>query len=249
MKLVAHINQSKLLYFHREDEVIQISENDHYLFMSFNNVLQSVMLKRVPYKLILPHHYFMLLPLIFASPANIVELGLGGGNLLRSLHHLLPNSKLSSIESNSNVVAYFHQFFNPNNIPLTIENIDAHEWLAERPFDRVEWFLCDIYHHFTPKVDSYELYLKMLNVVSPAAWLTFNLPDLTIKELEKILKVFSLSKQNRTMIYFSAPQYKNVVVHLPPTSGILPNHINSPLPNHIWNRWTSIWRHGIKTFI
>ncbi len=191
----------------------------------------------------------MLLPLIFNSPTNVVELGLGGGNLLRYLHYLLPKVHLSSIESNSEVVSYFHQFFNPSNIPFTIKNTDAIKWMADCTSCSADWLLCDIYQHSTSQVDSDEFYLMMLNEASPKAWLTINLPDLETTKLERTLKVLSVAKQQRKMVYFSTPQYKNIIVHLSPMQGTLPSHANSPLPHYQLSRWTSIWRHGMKPFI
>ena len=90
MKLVKHIQQGQLIYFTQNNDSISVSENQHYRWLTFDNVVQSMMLKRQPWQLTFPHQISLLSPLLFFKPQEVVEFGLGGGNLARFLLHYLP---------------------------------------------------------------------------------------------------------------------------------------------------------------
>ena len=103
MQLLKHIAQGKLVYLSQGKEALSVSENEHYRWLAFHHnnnepVIQSVMHKRKPWQLTLPHQTALLLPLLFFKPNNVVELGLGGGNLDRFLAHLSTNITIKSIE-------------------------------------------------------------------------------------------------------------------------------------------------------
>ena len=102
MQLSKHIAQGKLLYLSQGEENLSVSENQYFRWLAFNNdkgeqVIQSVMHKRKPWQLTLPHQTALLLPLLFFKPQNVVELGLGGGNLDRFLAHTCNNISIKSI--------------------------------------------------------------------------------------------------------------------------------------------------------
>ena len=110
MKLATHLQQSKLIYLEKYNEEISVMENEHYISLMIGKVVQSIMLKRLPHKLTIPHHYFLTLPLLFMSPKHVVELGLGGGNLVRFLNRWVPNinvTRLNTIETLLNASTYF----------------------------------------------------------------------------------------------------------------------------------------------
>ena len=98
MKLVKHIQQGQLIYFTQNNDSISVSENQHYRWLAFDNVVQSMMLKRQPWQLTFPHQISLLSPLLFFQPQKVVEFGLGGGNLARFLLHYLPDLTLHTIE-------------------------------------------------------------------------------------------------------------------------------------------------------
>jgi len=107
VKLTQHVNQGRLVYLSNTADQITISENEHYRWLAFDDVIQSVMHLRCPEKLTLPHHYAALLPLLFFKPKKIIELGLGGGNLSRFLSTLHPDIHVLSIELSQTVIACF----------------------------------------------------------------------------------------------------------------------------------------------
>ena len=70
MQLAKHIDNSKLLYLsqsygNKSADAISINENNYFRWIAFGDVIQSVMHKRKPWLLTLPHQTMMLLPLLF----------------------------------------------------------------------------------------------------------------------------------------------------------------------------------------
>jgi spermidine synthase len=123
MKLVKNIQQGQLSYYTQNDDSISVSENQHYRWLAFDNVVQSMMLKRKPSQLTFPHQISLLSPLLFFRPKKVVEFGLGGGNLARFLLHYLPDLTLHTIEYSQEVIECFERFFNPQAIKVNLHGI------------------------------------------------------------------------------------------------------------------------------
>lgn len=98
MPLSRHIEQGRLLYFTRNPDAISVCENKHFRWLAFDSVIQSVMNIRLPNQLTLPHHYGLLLPLRYYNPTNVIEFGLGGGNISRFINANLIHIKHKVIE-------------------------------------------------------------------------------------------------------------------------------------------------------
>ncbi|MDG1752789.1 MAG: hypothetical protein P8I03_14190 [Thalassotalea sp.] len=245
MKLAAHLQQSKLLYLKQDSENLSVAENEYYRWLLFDNVVQSIMLKRVPFRLTIPHQYFLMLPLLFSSPQKIVELGLGGGNLVRFLNHILPEAEILSIEYNQQVIECFETFFNPQKIQQPIINTSFELWLATKKKRQIcDWLIYDIYQ--TDEDPQYFLkqIARILKKIDNNAWLSINLPDLDEHELNIALLHLSSLKQNRVMRYFHVPHYKNIIIHLAPENNLLVTE-NSILPHYAISRWSTLWLHGM----
>lgn len=243
MKLAAYKQQSKLLYLNHCSENIMIMETDHYISLEFGNVTQSIMLKRLPSKLTLPHQYYLALPLLFITPKSIIELGLGGGNLLRFLAKNLPNAEIESIEKSSDVIDCFHQYFNPEKIPIKHTQSAVDSWLASQRAIDTNWLIFDVYLNGANQTSSLKWLSTIINQIESSAWISINLPDLTEQELDAALRYISLNKKTHSMIYFNVPQYKNIVVHLFPLHTAKMNQISS-LAQYQHHRWLTLWRCG-----
>jgi len=244
MKLTAHLQQSKLLYMKDGPENLSVAENDHYRWLLFDNVVQSIMLKRIPHKLTIAHQYFLTLPLLFMAPKSIVEFGLGGGNLVRFLDHLLPTVKIFSIEQNQDVANCFEQFFNPQTIKQTVIIKPFELWLTRQKKQLKDWVIYDIYQsEADPQIFLKQISLVM-NKLHNDSWLSINLPDLDEHELNIALLHLSSIKESRDMRYFHVPQYKNIIIHLSPIK--ISNKKNiQPLPIFMSQRWSKLWQHGM----
>jgi len=240
MQLTKHIAQGKLLYLSQGEESLSVSENSHFRWLAFNNdkdeqVIQSVMHKRKPWQLTLPHQTALLLPLLFFKPQHIVELGLGGGNLDRFLAHTCPGISIKSIEYSSIVIENFTRYFNPEKVAIEVIHRDSNDWLAQTEKTLPDWLICDVYQHKEQDFDS-------------NGCLSINLPDATDSEVNLCLTVLQQLSSEHNIIYFHIPNYLNIVIHLIPkhwqTFKLLKRNKNCYLPQRLFLRWRKFWLHG-----
>lgn len=258
MQLVKHVEQGKLLYLSQSydnigSDAISISENNYFRWLAFGEVIQSVMHKRKPWLPTLPHQTMMLLPLLFFKPQNIIELGLGGGNLARFLTHLSDEINFTSIECNSAVVDSFEQYFNPQDAKISIIHSRAETWLADQALsaqttESLDWLICDVYQQ---QLIDFKETVKLLEVfmaaISSNTCLSINLPDSTDQEVNLCLTVLQQLQSNHRIVYFHVPNYLNIVIH------VLPEHWPIDFPkrknNHsylkkrLYARGLTFWQH------
>ncbi|ARD44676.1 hypothetical protein [Colwellia sp. PAMC 21821] len=227
MKLTQHVNQGRLVYLSNTADQITISENEHYRWLAFDDVIQSVMHLRCPEKLTLPHHYAALLPLLFFKPKKVIELGLGGGNLSRFLSTLHPDIHVISIELSQTVIACFQRYFNPMKHPIVVENSEALAWLQQTQCATelaVDWHICDVYQHHAKSFQSrVDLLTALIDNLQDNGCLTINLPDLDDQEINLCLTILRQLQSSHHIIYFHIPRYLNVVIHLLPKHWMIDN--------------------------
>lgn len=96
-----------------EQQMISVAqENDLRLLRVDPHTVQSAMSLNAPHKLILPNMELMMLFLLFQQrPDKILMLGLGGGDMLRYLHHVLPEAALQVAESDAAMVRISREYF------------------------------------------------------------------------------------------------------------------------------------------
>lgn len=253
MKLAQHVNQGRLVYLSNEVDQISIHENDYYRWLMFDDVIQSVMLKRQPNKLTLPHQYAVMMPLLFFKPERVIELGLGGGNLSRFLSALHHSIEVTSVELCEQVIECFNEYFNPHKQIITIENQAALPWLENETTSNnkaADWLICDVYQHHADNFQNRVTLLSaLIDNLSDDACLTINLPDLDDHEVNLCLTILKQLQNSHQIIYFHIPRYLNIVIHL------LPNHwpINNlkkrskvtALPLWQYRRWRRYFSHHI----
>ena len=254
MQLSKHIAQGKLLYLSQGEESLSVSENEHFRWLAFNNdkdeqVIQSVMHKRKPWQLTLPHQTAMLLPLLFFKPHTVVELGLGGGNLDRFLAHTCNNVSIKSIEYSAIVIENFSRYFNPEKAKIEIIHRDSNDWLAQEGKMPLDWLICDVYQHTEQDFDETIKQLEcLLDNIDSNGCLSINLPDATDNEVNLCLTVLQQLSSEHNIVYFHIPNYLNIVIHLIPkhwqTFKLLKRNKNSHLPRRLFLQWRKFWRHG-----
>ncbi|MGL1958612.1 MAG: hypothetical protein OCD00_14995 [Colwellia sp.] len=249
MQLEKHIVQGSLLYLSRNDNALSVCENEHYRWLAFSTVIQSVMHKRKPWQLTLPHQTALLLPLLFFKPDNIVELGLGGGNIARFLTHLSKKISVESIENNAQVIECFKQYFNPENTLINIVNKDSEQWLSQQQSTNIDWLICDIYKQESPSANYTMKQLELLtDKINDHACLSINLPDSSDNDINLYLTVLQQLQSNHDIVYFHVPNYLNIIIHLIPkhwrTTRLLKRNKSSYLSRHTFLRWRNFWQHG-----
>ena len=249
MKLVKHITQGRLVYLSQQEDAISVSENDYYRWMSFMDVVQSVMHKRNPWLLTLPHQIALLLPLLFFRPKHIVELGLGGGNLARFLNHLSQDITLTNIEHSQQVIDSFRQYFNPEDAEFNIIYDDGIAWLAEQNALDIDWIICDVYQSQEFGFDSIVKQLEALtDKLNTQSCLSINLPDISDSDINLCLTILQQLQQSHHITYFNIPNYLNIVIHLTPKTWhihkLITRNKQSYLAKVTLQRWRKFWRHG-----
>ncbi|MGB1262047.1 MAG: hypothetical protein ACPG52_03960 [Cognaticolwellia sp.] len=254
MKLAQHVNQGQLVYLSNDADQITVCENKYYRWLAFDDVIQSVMQLRCPEKLTLPHHYAVLMPLLFFKPQRVIELGLGGGNISRFLTALHGDIAVVSVELSANVINCFDQFFNPLQHNITIENKAALSWLDENKASEsqaVEWTVCDVYQHHTGNFQSrVQLLTALIDNLADHGCLTINLPDLDDHEINLCLTILRQLQSSHQIIYFHIPRYLNIVIHLLPahwpSENLKKRSKNTYLPLWQYRRWRQYFAHHIR---
>lgn len=251
MQLAKHLAQGGLVYLSQQQDAITVSENDSYRWMAFSDVVQSVMNKRKPCQLTLPHQIAIMLPLLLFRPARIIELGLGGGNLTRFLQHLSPDIMLTTVEHSQDVIDIFTQYFNPEQVYLDITCADGMTWLAQQNASDIDWIICDVYQSqefgFDVIVKQLETLTSQLN---SQACLSINLPDISDNDINLCLTILQQLQPNHHITYFNIPNYLNIVIHLTPKDWqlhrLLKRNKQSYLLQVTMQRWRKFWPHGLQ---
>ena len=249
MQLAKHLAQGRLVYLSQQQDAISVSENDYYRWMAFSDIVQSVMHRRKPWQLTLPHQIALMLPLLFFKPKRVIELGLGGGNLTRYLQHLSNDIALSTIEYSPQVIEGFEQHFNPELVPLNIVCADGMSWLAQQSAQEIDWIICDVYQS---KEFGFDAIVKQLETLTSKldaqSCLSINLPDLSDNDINLSLTILQQLQPEHHITYFNIPNYLNIVIHLTPKNWALHKLIKrnkqSYLPKVTLQRWRKFWPHG-----
>jgi len=253
MQLAKHITQGKLTYLSQGDNALSVSENEHYRWLAFagehgEQVIQSIMLKRKPWKLTLPHQTALMLPLLFFKPNSVAELGLGGGNVQRFIKHTSSLITIHSIEHSRLVIDCFNQYFNPSSNETKAIYSDSKVWLQQNNIS-YDWFICDIYQE---DIQSYNNTVSQLEDITEhiksTTCLSINLPDASDREVNLLLTLLQQLSPHHDITYFHIPNYLNIVIHLIPkqwqTYKKLKRNHHSYLPNAVFSRWKKFWLHG-----
>ena len=247
MQLLKITEQGRLLYFNQGVDSISIYENDHYRWLMFDNVLQSLLLKRKPWQLVLPHQYILLLPLVFFRPKKICEFGLGGGNIDRFIKQLDNNIQFCSVELNNQVIDCFNEFFNPEQLEFTIIHNDAANALFDKSLRQADWFIYDIYQHDNQATNVQMLTSKLVvKALDKNSWLSLNLPDSTEPELTHLFEQLKPVFSEHQLIMFKVPHFLNIIIHFVPKHFFIVDKLktdpNSYLSQILKNRGFAYWQ-------
>jgi spermidine synthase len=250
MQLTRHIQQGKLIYFTQDDEMITVNENKFYRWLAFDDVIQSVMLKREPWQLTLPHQTALMLPLLYIQPKTVIEFGLGGGNLSRFLLHHIPTLSLHTVEYSAEVKHCFDVFFNPDNCSVNLHHNSALDWLHQNKKHAGDWYICDIYQRDQLINDSIILTKNILKKIKTKAIISLNLPCPSNDDINYFLETLRQLAPNKHIVYFHVPHYLNVIIHIIPRD-LLPTPEmlaieQSILPERITKKWLKFWKHGLQ---
>ncbi|NCB56885.1 MAG: SAM-dependent methyltransferase [Gammaproteobacteria bacterium] len=127
--VAAATSTGALIYWERNGEqLLEIRADRHFRWLLLDGVVQSVLQQATPGELCLPHQR-ILQALMPAQAAQVLHLGLGGGDLLRWLHHRYPGVQQTAIDLNAQVIDIYQRFFQQEEQPR-LHCQDAFAWLG-----------------------------------------------------------------------------------------------------------------------
>lgn len=111
---------------------LQVLDDGHKRYLAFgNDDEQSCQLIRQPH--ILQHEYTraILLVLLMVEPQHITVIGVGGGSLITTLHHLLPACDIEGVELRKDVVRLAYKYFQlPKANTISLHISDGFEYMV-----------------------------------------------------------------------------------------------------------------------
>lgn len=116
-------------------------------YLSFSELdEQSCQLKSNPFQLQHDYSQAMLLVLLFCKPGSMLLLGLGGGTLVTTLHHILADLTITVVELRPKVVDVAYRYFQmPRCKRISVVIDDAGEFISQSESEKVDVLFSDIY--------------------------------------------------------------------------------------------------------
>lgn len=175
--------------------------------------IQSAIDLNAPTHLLLPYTQAMMAMLLFQPvPARVLMLGLGGGDMVRFLHHHLTDIAIRAVEIDREVITLARDYFElPERRCEYIEE-DASRFI-QNDHGIYDTLLVDIYDSNGPPImfRHWEFFLHCQRLLSPQGVLALNL----ITEDEKLFRDI-IHKVRETFGYLSLclkiPGHKNVII-------------------------------------
>ncbi|PJG57773.1 spermidine synthase [Aeromonas cavernicola] len=195
---------------------LMVQQNSDYRWLEIDGVVQSVMPLIEPTRLCLPHQHVIawLLP---AQAEQILELGLGGGDLTRYLQQRWPLAQHQCVELDEEVLTLYRHYFQPpaqqNTAAITLHHADALIFL-EQSDQHYDLILLDLFSQDgnPPQLFQERLYQALApRLIGP---LLINLLPRTVLELNQALQLIEQWIGPATP--YPVPGFINVIVHVMP---------------------------------
>lgn len=156
---------------------IQVLDDGNKRYLAFgNDDEQSCQLIRQPH--LLQHEYTraMLLALLMVKPKHATVIGTGGGSLLITLHHLLPNCQLQGVELRREVARIAYKYFQlPKKKAIQLHIGDGFEYLQTTEI-RTDLIIADMY--LADGIDQQQLSAQFIAIsyarLNQGGWLVLN---------------------------------------------------------------------------
>lgn len=126
---------------------IMVYDIDRGRVLTFGSIFeQSCIDLDDPARLVHEYTQAMLLPLLAIKPTQVTLLGLGGGGLVHSLFHALPDAEIDIVDLRQAVIdiAYSH-FFLPRSERVRVHCADAKNYTGNATVASTDLLLCDLY--------------------------------------------------------------------------------------------------------
>lgn len=169
--------QSRQLYLRNDKFRTEIYQDQQHTWLLIDDVVQSAIENKPPYRPILPHSLIMLLPLIHDTPpTRVLELGGGGLSTQRYVTHGFPASNFISCEVDAELTRAVLQCF-PGSRKLEVVNKDAHQLVEELVANqqKFDWIMIDLYDgEDCAIIDRHNLLAQCQKLLNENGWLIFN---------------------------------------------------------------------------
>lgn len=176
---------------------ILVVDYPRYRVLSFDSVYeQSGFYVEKPYALAHEYSRIMLLVLGFIEPRHITLLGLGGGSLLRSLHHYLPRCRFYVVELRPKVYDIALEYFDiPDDQRVTVSINDADRQIKSSEDNSTDIIFADLYdaYRMSPVLTQQQFVRECWRTLSKHGWLVINyhtLPDRHSPVFESLVDCF-----------------------------------------------------------
>lgn len=161
----------ELIYeLHDDEGVITVYQKNNLRYLTFGNkVEQSCLTINKPYRLEHVYTQAMMLGLLLKDDIrSALVLGLGGGSLVRALHHVFPRMKIQAVEYRQSVIDLAIRYFElDQTYPLKLYCDEADHFLknSDQYFDLIfaDLYLADDVHETQLTRVFYELCKERLN--------------------------------------------------------------------------------------
>ena len=163
---------------------ILVIDYPRYRVMSFDSIYeQSGFYTEKPYVLVYEYTRMMMLVLGFAIPRHATLLGLGGGSLLRSLHHYLPHCHFHVVELRPEVYKVAKEYFDiPDDRRVSVTFEDAEVQMKSGKDSGTDIIFADLYDAYcmSPVLAQQQFVRDSWRTLTKHGWLVINfhhLPD------------------------------------------------------------------------
>ncbi len=174
--------------------------------------VQGAMRLREADVIVLEYVQLMMIWMLFNnSPRHIVQLGLGSAALTKFCYAYLPESRITAVELNPNVIAACRACFclPADDARLQVRQGDAQEFVNEtKQHGQVDILQVDLYDHAArgPILDSLDFYQACHTCLSEQGMLTVNIFGARYQEnLDRLQEVFD------AVVWLSAENGENLV--------------------------------------
>jgi len=158
---------------------VLVLEDGKQRILNFDSLFeQSCMQLSQPYQLVHRYTRYMALAVAYVDPVAVTLLGLGGGSLLRTLHHALPNCTFHVVELRRAVVEIAKDYFlMPAGHRVHVAVSDAFEQMARMESSSSDIIFSDLYdaYRMAPGQTRKGFLLECARVLNHRGFLVINL--------------------------------------------------------------------------
>jgi spermidine synthase len=177
---------------------ILVVDYPRYRVLSFDSIYeQSGFYLEKPYALVHEYIRIMMLVLGFVEPRHATLLGLGGGSLLRSLHHYLSHCEFHVVELRPKVYDIALEYFDiPDDERVWVSIEDAKLQIQSGKSASTDIIFADLYdaYHMSPLQTQKQFVQECCRTLTKNGWLLINfhrLPDTSSAFFKVLTEYFS----------------------------------------------------------